>query len=210
MRKRTWCLVFALLLSGTAFAEDLSGETSEEGSMTVHAQATPRSASSWGVGLSSFQWNDNLQTQQGTNIAKDYANHSGMIFSVQKEKIYPAWGWSAGVFVGSGRANGGGNAGGIINYEKSKVAFLVYGLSPRVFYRLSGRVSAGLTAMAFIKNIDWPKDSANQTIESGQNLNVAGLADLNVRLFSHWDFYSGIGPLSEGATLWKVGFNYRF
>lgn len=64
--------------------------------------------------------------------------------------------------------------------------------------------------MLFYKNIDWPKETSTQTIDSGRSLNVTGIADLNIRLFQKWDFYTGIGPLTEGSTLWKIGVNYRF
>ncbi|WP_374074003.1 acid shock protein [Bdellovibrio bacteriovorus] len=184
-------------------------ETPAAPAKTAARAARPKSLQSWGVSLSALQWNENLKLQQGINTDKDVANYNGLIVTLQKEITYYRWGWSAGAFIGSGRANGGGNSS-VITYEKSKVAFTVFGVSPRVFYRLSGRINAGVTGMAFMKNIDWPKDATNQTIDSGRNLNVMGMADLNVRLFQKWEFYSGIGPLSEGATLWKIGMNYRF
>lgn len=220
MRKIFLFLFISSLLAHSSLAQEATSEEEEEPAAssetaapaeakTATRAARPKSLQSWGVSLSALQWNENLKLQQGINTDKDVANYNGLIVTLQKEITYYRWGWSAGAFIGSGRANGGGNSS-VITYEKSKVAFTVFGVSPRVFYRLSGRINAGITGMAFMKNIDWPKDATNQTIDSGRNLNVMGMADLNVRLFQKWEFYSGMGPLSEGATLWKVGMNYRF
>lgn len=219
MKKIFLFLFVSSLFLHTAVAQEAATEDSDEVAApaetteTTAAKTTtkprPKSLESWGVSLSALQWNEPLKLQQGVTNDTDYANFNGMTVSLQKEITYYRWGWSMGAFLGSGRASGGGNSSAI-SYEKGKVAFTVYGVSPRVFYRLSGRINTGLTAMIFMKNIDWPKDASNQTISSGRNTNLMGLLDLNVRLFPKWDFYSGIGPLAEGATLWKVGVNYRF
>jgi|GEM_PF-1421674 len=219
MKKIFLFLFVSSLLAHTALAQEAPSEDSEETPAATEAAETPapkttakpraKSLESWGVGLSALQWNEPLKLQQGVTNDTDYANFNGMTLSLQKEISYYRWGWSMGAFLGSGRASGGGNSSAI-SYEKGKVAFTVYGISPRVFYRLSGRINTGLTAMIFMKNIDWPEDAGNQTINSGRNTNLMGLMDLNIRLFQKWDFYSGIGPLAEGATLWKVGVNYRF
>ncbi|MEK2646008.1 hypothetical protein [Bdellovibrio sp. BCCA] len=229
MRKIILFLFLSSLLAHSSFAQEAATEEEVAPTETSAAPTTepttttetpapaktvarvvrPKSLQSWGVGISALQWNETLKLQQGITADKDVANYNGLILTAQKEVTYYRWGWSFGGFVGAGRANGGGNST-VISYEKSKVAFTVYGIAPRVFYRLSGRINAGLSAMAFMKNVDWPKDATNQTIDSGRNLNVMGMADLNVRLFQKWEFYSGIGPLAEGATLWKIGVNYRF
>lgn len=193
----------------TEAAPSTTTESTTPAPVATRAKAPRKSLEAWGVGLSALQWNEKLKLQQGITSESDFANYNGMIVTFQKEVTYYRWGWSAGVFIGAGRANGGGN-GSVINYQKSKVAFTVFGVSPRVFYRLSGRINAGVSAMAFMKNIDWPKDVGGQSVDSGRNLNVMAMPDLNVRLFQKWDFYSGIGPLAEGSTLWKIGVNYRF
>lgn len=161
------------------------------------------------VGISSIQWNDTLKLQQGINRYNDSANYSGMTLSVQKEMNYALWGWSASAFLGSGSAVGGGNSTSL-PYQKNKIGFVVYGASPRIFYRLSGRINTGVSIMAFMRNVDWPREAGDPTIDSGRTVNISSLADLNVRLFSKWDFYTGLGPLAEGATFWKIGLNYRF
>ncbi|WII73702.1 acid shock protein [Bdellovibrio sp. 22V] len=238
MKKFISLLIASVLLSSASFAQEAPSEEASPEETTESAPAetpavetappaeeTPTAPapapartrakvrrkfiSSWGVGVSALQWNDTLKLQQGVTTDTDYANYNGLILTVQKEFTYLRWGWAAAGFIGSGRANGGGNSS-TITYQKDMVAFTVYGVSPRAFYRLSGRINAGVTGMVFMRSIDWPKDAANQTIDSGRNMNVMALADLNVRLFHKWDFYSGIGPLKEGSTLWKVGVNYRF
>lgn len=214
---KKWLLFFLLssLFSLTAvaqeevFGDEQTTETSAPATTTKPATTRFRSQASWGLSLSTLQWDDRLRIQQGINNVIDVANFNAVTVTLQREFTHQHWGWSAGAFIGSGRANGGGNSS-LIAYEKSMVAFTTFGVSPRVFYRLSGRINAGLTGMVFFKSMDWPKDASNQTVDAGRNLNVTGLADLNIRLFQKWDFYSGIGPLSEGATIWKIGMNYRF
>lgn len=207
MKKLLLLLLTSTLLAQGAIAQEAESEEYEGFAEEVQpTNAKPFSRIS--MGISSIQWNNSLKLQQGINMAKDYANYSGLAFSIQREVHYLKWGWAAAAFVGAGRAVGGGNSI-VVPYEKDKVAFTVYGLSPRVFYRLSGKISAGITMMAFLRNIDWPA-TTGMTIDSGRNVNVAGLADLNLRIFQQWDFYSGIGPLAEGATFWKVGLNYNF
>lgn len=161
------------------------------------------------IGASTIQWNESLTLQQQINRDSDYANYSGLSVNLQREKNYINWGWSIGFFVGAGRAVGGGNST-IVNYKKDQVDFVIYGISPRIFYRFSERASAGISPHVFMKNIDWPKDENNITVDAGRKINIASLADLNLRLFQKWDFYTGIGPLTEGSTFWRIGTNYRF
>lgn len=160
------------------------------------------------ITLSSIMWNDTLKLQQGITTDKDFANYNGLILGVQRDVLYHRWGWSLGGFIGSGRANGGGVATNL-TYQQDKVPFTVYGVSPRIFYRHTGRINLGITGLAFMKSIAWPTDGTIN-IDSGRNLNMMAMLDLNIRLFPRWDFYSGIGPLREGATLWKIGLNYRY
>lgn len=192
--------------SSTASADEMAEEESEGDT----AKATPfKTQTATSISLSSIQWNDALKLQQGISTDKDFANYNGLILGIQRDVYYRRWGWSIGGFIGSGRANGGGVAQ-TISYQEDKVPFTVYGVSPRVFYRHSGRISLGVTGMGFMKSISWPTDDATLNIDDGRKLNMMALLDINLRLFPRWDFYSGIGPLAEGATLWKIGLNYRY
>ncbi len=87
--------------------------------------------------------------------------------------------------------------------------FTMAGLAPRGFYRLSDKVSLGLSAMIFSRNINWPEPSG-KSVDAGTNVNASLLADINLRLFDHWDFYQGLGTMNAGSTLWKLGVAYRF
>lgn len=213
MKKLFLLLLFSSLISQTGIAQELppySDNEADESEIKATASGTaPKSISKWAFGLTILQWNESLKIQQGVTSDKDFANYNALALAIQKEITYYRWGWNASAFIGSGKAVGGGNAN-LITYQKDNVAFTIYGISPRIFYRLSGKINAGLTVMALMKNIDWPKDSDTQTIDSGPNLSVTAMADLNIKLFQNWDFYSGIGPVSEGATLWRIGLNYRF
>lgn len=210
MKKLFLFLILSSLLAQPGFTQESAPSSGEDTETTTSTSETaPKSISKWQVGLSVLQWNETLKLQQGATTDRDFANYNALALAIQKEITYSHWGWNASAFIGSGGAVGGGNAS-LISYQKNKVLFTIYGISPRLFYRLSGRVNAGLTAMAFMKNIDWPTDSANLTVDSGHKFNIMAVADLNIRLFQKWDFYSGIGPLSEGATLWRIGLNYHY
>lgn len=218
MKKFILFFLVSSLLS-TSFAQE-EGASEEETAATTEesAEATPAPTSTvkakkvtsretWGVNVAALQWNEKLKLQQGLTSESDNANYNGMIVTIQKEVTYYRWGWNFGAFIGAGRANGGGDNS--LDYSEGKVAFTVYGVSPRAFYRFSGRINAGISVLAFMKNADWPAASG-QTIDSGRNMNVMPMADLNIRLFQKWDFYQGLGPLAEGSTMWKVGATYRF
>lgn len=208
MKKILLLLAFTTTFSHTALAQE--EESSEEDGISVETttSSSPRkSISHWGVSLSTLQWNETLRVQDGVTNSKHAANYNALTVTALREITYKHWGWSFGAFIGSGRANGGAEGSA---YLADKVAFTTYGIAPRAFYRLSGRVNAGLSGMMFYKNIDWPENTGTQQIDAGRKLFAMGLLDLNVRLFQRWDFYSGLGPLTEGATLWKIGVNYRF
>lgn len=161
----------------------------------------------WSFSLSTLQWNESLRLQDGISLSHQPANYNALTFTLMKEVTYSRWGWSAGAFIGSGRANGGTPGG---EYLQNKVAFTTLGVTPRAFYRLSGRINTGVTLMGLYKNIEWPHETRTQIVDSGRNLYVSALLDLNIRVFRQWDFYSGLGPLTQGTTLWRIGANYRF
>lgn len=199
-------ICFSLVHLGSAKASDSEQDEGFPGERQP-TRANPTSNSS--LGVSTIQWNSNLKIQQKITMISDYANYSGVAFSIQKDKNYVHWGWSIGAFAGIGRAVGGGNST-VITYKQSQIDFTVYGASPRIFYRFSERASAGISTLVFMSSVDWPQTSNDITIDAGRSINVATLADLNLRLFQKWDFYTGIGPLTEGATFWQIGAKYRF
>ncbi|UOF01611.1 hypothetical protein [Bdellovibrio reynosensis] len=214
MKKKLLLLTLVLLSFRTGYAQEESSEDAAE--MSAEAQDAPASEERAyktqtvnSLILSSIQWNDTLKLQQGVTLGKAPVNYNGLIIGVQRDILYRHWGWSIGAFVGSGRANSGEDPQ-TIEYQEDKVPFTVYGLSPRVFYRHSGRISLGVTGMGFMKNVSWPNEDSTLSIDDGRKLNMTALFDINLRLFPRWDFYSGIGPLAEGATLWKIGLNFRF
>nr|BFD63498.1 hypothetical protein BdHM001_21790 [Bdellovibrio sp. HM001] len=211
MKKTLLPLLLTLgLLTHTAFAQEDSDDTVGETTATETAAkktSRVRAQQNWGLSLSTLQWNETLRVQDGINMSRQPANYNAITVTLMKEITYYRWGWSMGAFIGSGRANGGIAGEG---YLQDKVAFTTYGVSPRGFYRFSGRINAGLTLMGMYKNIDWPRETSTQIVDAGRSLYVGGLLDLNIRIFRKWDFYSGVGPLTEGTTLWKIGANYRF
>lgn len=194
----------------TEIEDTPAAEAAESAGTSATPAATPkkvRSRENWGLSLSTLQWDETLRIQDGITNSHVPANYNAVTITAMKEVTYLRWGWSAGAFIGSGRSNGGSDSE---PYLADKVAFTVYGVAPRAFYRLSGRINAGLSGMLFFKVIDWPKASSTQTVDAGRSMNISALMDLNIRLFQRWDFYTGIGPLTEGSTIWKIGVNYRF
>lgn len=187
------------------------GLAQEEVTMGEAADIHPdlqKSSSDWGVSVSSLVWNDKLTLRQGITSETKSANYNSFVLTAQKEFNIRRWGYALGLFAGVGQANGG-DSNGSIKYLKSKVNYSLFGVSPRLFYRLSERISLGTSALVFLRMIDWPVDTG-QTIDAGRNTNATILADINIRLFTNWDFYQGVGPQAEGSTLWKLGVNYRF
>lgn len=207
MKKFVLFLLTSLLLAQPVFAD---GEDEEYEAFEGETKPTYKSPQAHlGLSVSTIEWTDALQIREGVTVANDYASYNGLMFSIQKEINYGAWGWSGDAFIGIGSAVGGGNSE-LISYSKNKVGFILYGFSPRVFYNLSGRISLGVSVLGFMRNIDWPANASTQSIDSGRNINVTGLADINIRLFKKWNFYTGIGPLSERSTFWKIGILYRY
>ena len=196
--------IFVLLFALPSFAQEgSSGGGAEE----VHPELK-KNFSTWGLSVSSLTWNDKLKIRQGIVSDTEYANYNSFSVTVQKEFNIQRWGYSVGLFGGVGQANGGGNST-TVTYQKSKVNYSVFGVSPRVFYRMSERITLGTSALVFSRLIDWPVESGT-TIDAGRNINATILADINLRIFNKWDLYQGVGPLAEGATMWKLGVNYRF
>lgn len=176
--------------------------------LTESAFAAPRSVSANSIGLATWQWNETLTVTDGGTQGKDSANLNALVLQAQTETYYHRWGWSMSAFVGSGRATGGGK--NFANYQSSKVPFTIIGIAPRGFYRLTGRMNVGFSAIAYTRNMSWPTDTATQEVSSGLKMNVTGMADLTLRLSQNLEFYQGIGPLAEKSTIWRLGVNYRF
>ncbi len=197
--------------SSTTPTTEAPATESEEAKSVATApvkKKTVTSVTSSAIGISTLQWNEALLLKQAGKSETDVANYSGLALSYQKETIYYHWGWNFGGFIGTGRANGGGNAT-TIAYQKDKQAFTIIGISPRVFYRLTSKVNVGLTGMAYVRNVEWPTDTAGLTVDATRNFTLTALADLNLRITDQIDFYQGIGPLDKGATFWKIGLAYR-
>lgn len=176
--------------------------------LTNAVHAAPRPVSSNSLGLATWQWNETLTVTDGGTQGKDAANLNALVLQAQTETYYHRWGWSMSAFAGSGRATGGGK--NFANYQASKVPFTVLGIAPRGFYRLTGRVNMGFSAIAYTRNMSWPTDTATQEVNSGLKMNVTGMADLTLRLSRSIEFYQGVGPLAEKSTIWRLGLNYRF
>lgn len=210
MKAKLFGLLLFILTPLISIAQIEEASVESTSYLTAEENISPGdSVSNLLIGLSSFQWNQDFSVQENTLSISDTINYSGLILDIKKETIFEKWGWNIGGILGSGQAVAGGN-NNAINYQKSDLTFTIWGISARIFYRLSGRISTGLSALGFSKDIDLPVDNLNQTVDAGSKLNAAALVDLNIRLFENWDFYSGLGPLKVKATVWKVGINYRF
>jgi hypothetical protein len=198
-------IFLTFFISSLAAGATLAQETEK----SVTAVSAPAANRRWSVGLSTLQWNEELRLQSGPTTDKDVANLNAVSLSAQTEFTNKFYGWSLGFFLGSGHASGGGNSSAL-PYQESRIAFTVMGVHPRLFYRLPGRISAGVTGLVFSKSISWPAGNPSRTVDSGRNLNAMLMLDLNISLSQSWDFYQGLGPLSEGSTLWKLGVSKRF
>lgn len=202
--------------------EEAAKANAEAAGMTTPAEATPAtsattarprakrlpvtSLSSWAVGLATLQWNENITVSQLGTTRSSNMNYNGMGLQLQKETIFLKWGWSVGAMLAAGRAN----AGPFSNDLKiERQSFNMIAITPRAFWRLTNKVNVGGTAMIYMRNIDLPTGNGVDAT-AGRKNNAAILADMNLRIFKAWDFYQAIGPIAEGAYLWKIGVNYRY
>lgn len=193
-------LLFLIVgFSTTSFAQE--GE-----SVTATEEVSYPQYSQWALNVATMNWDENFRVSQGGQDSTQTANFNGLALSVLKEFHISRWGYSVGLSAGTGQANGGSNSSG---YRQSKVSFSLLGISPRVFYHFGDKVSGGFTALIFSRTISWP-ETTGQTVDAGSNIQSSMMADLNIRLFEHWDYYQAVGTLREGATLWKLGVSYRF
>jgi hypothetical protein len=165
-----------------------------------------QSVSTWAVGLTTLQWNEKLTVSQLGTTTNSNMNFNGMGLILQKETYFLQWGWNIGGMIAAGRANAGPFANDL---KIERQNFTMLALTPRIFWRLSNSVNIGGTAMIYIRNIDLPTGNGVD-MTAGRKNNAGFLADMNLRIFKMWDFYQAIGPINDGAYLWKVGVNYRF
>ncbi len=165
-----------------------------------------QSLSSWAVGLTTLQWNEKLTVSQLGTTTNSNLNFNGAGLVLQKETIYRQWGWNFGGMIAGGRANGGPFNNDV---KIERQSFSMIALTPRIFWRLTNSVNVGGTAMIYMRNIDLPTGNGVE-MTAGRKNNAGFLADMNLRIFKTWDFYQAIGPINDGAYLWKVGVNYRF
>ncbi|UYL07566.1 hypothetical protein B9G69_010970 [Bdellovibrio sp. SKB1291214] len=166
----------------------------------------PVTVTSWAVGLTSLQWNENMTVSQLGVTTSSNMNFNGIGLQLQKEIHYMRWGWSAGALLAAGRANAGPFSNDL---KVERQNFSMLAITPRLFWRLTNKVNVGGTAMIYMRNIDLPSGNGVEAA-AGEKYNVAVLADMNLRIFKAWDFYQAIGPIDEGAYLWKIGVNYRY
>ncbi|MEK2688192.1 hypothetical protein [Bdellovibrio sp. GT3] len=160
----------------------------------------------WIVGLTSLQWNEKLSVTQGATTQSSNMSLNGAGIVIEREFERAQWGWSIGAVLGSGRANSGPFDNDI---KMERESFKIYGLTPRAFWKLTDQVNLGGSAFIYHRNLDLPSGSGVSS-SAAKATNVAILADMSLRLFTDWDFYQAIGPLDEGAYMWKIGVNYRF
>lgn len=191
-----------LLATSLCWAQEQDEENS------VVSNAKPASRSTVNMGLFFMQWNEDLNLKQGTFSVKDVANYSGMALSLEKEVTHYRWGWALALMAGAGKANGGGN-NDFITYDETKQSWTLFGVTPRVFYRVTGRVNFGFSFPIFAKQLTWPSEDPAVEVDSGTKVSTGGQADLNLRLSRSLWLYQGLGALSaSGSTLWRVGLIY--
>lgn len=200
--KRLLCLsLLVLSISAPAWAQ--SQDDDAPGTST--AAQKNRRVEDWLVGAQLFLWSEEMRFKSGSGTNTHVANFNGAVWSAQKETFFYRWGWSGGLFIGTGKAAGGDGG----DYNQNRVIFTLFGGQARVFTRLSGRANLGTSVLIFNRGITWPTENSVEA-ESGKNPNVVPLVDINLRLSKHIDLYQGMGPTADGNTLWRVGANLRF
>lgn len=195
--------IFAVTTLGSSLA------WTQEGGTSALFREPLSGKEEWFWGLSYLRWSESMRLQKNTFVGMDTANFAGLNLNLERQMSYNTWGWSAGLFFGSGRATGGGNSS-LVTYQRNNEAWTAFGVSAKVFHRWSSRISAGAAVPMMIRNIEWLNPDGMTEVSSGQNLNLGLLFDLVLRVNKKLDFYQEIGILnSQGSTLWKVGLNVR-
>ena len=83
-------------------------------------------------------------------------------------------------------------------------------VSPRWFYRWTGRTDLGIDLAAFYKSSTWSDPSGSLTIKSGAEMITGAFVDMRVRFNPRWEMIQSFGMVYKDESIyWRLGMAYR-
>lgn len=158
-------------------------------------------------GISQIQFQEDLDLEKNITRDTDFASYRGTVLQYQKQSSVKELGFSMGVIGGMGRAVASGS-GERLTYSGGS-NWLLLGLTPKAYYRLTRPISFGLQGLAFFKSINWA-NYEGISVKSKHNFNFALLGDISMQLTPDFEFVQSIGSINGDAALWKIGLNYLY
>lgn len=159
------------------------------------------------IGISQIQFQEDLELEKNISRDTDFASYRGTVIQYQKQSSVQELGFSMGALAGVGRAVAGG-AGESLFYSGG-ANWVILGVTPKAYYRLTRPISFGLQGLAFFKKIKWA-DYDGISVKSKHNFNFAVLGDISMQLTPDFEFVQSVGSINGDATLWKIGLNYLY
>ena len=156
-------------------------------------------------------WVEQMTLANSATQANDFAQLIGIGLCFNRERFSrSSWGTLAEFTLLSGQANGGGSQTAIA-YQKSHLNWSGAAASYRLAYRLTSSVLFSLGPIAIFRKISWPTDSADLTVQSGQDINFGALVEMKFLLNPHWQLIQSFGALqSKASSLWSLGLGYYY
>lgn len=174
---------------------------------SVSALAQSKIYTHQSIGISLIQFQEDLKLEKNISRDTDFASYRGTVIQYQKQSSIQGLGFSMGALVGKGRAVAAGS-GDTLSYTGG-ADWVLFGITPKGYYRLTKPISFGLQALAFYKSIKWPDN--NLIVATGKhNFNFAVLGDLTIQLTPEIEIVQSAGSINGDATLWKIGMNYLY
>ena len=175
--------------------------------MTIPAFAQQKVFTYSSFGISHIQFQEDIKLQKNITRDTDLASFRGTVLQYQQQSSVQELGFSMGAIVGMGRAVAGGT-GEKLSFSGG-TNWVLFGVTPKAYYRWTRPISFGVQGLAFYKSISW-KDADGISADNKHNFNFALLADISTQLTPEIEFVQSVGSLNGDATLWKIGINYLF
>lgn len=155
-------------------------------------------------------WFEKLTVTNAAGTLQDsQALYYGFGLGLEKNWYHGQWGWGLGSSLLGGSATGGDKSGALA-YFQARVPWWALRVSPRLFYRWTGRTDLGVDIAAFYKNSTWPDSTHLLTIKSGSELVTGAFVDMRVRVNAKLEMIQSFGMVYKDESIyWRLGLAYR-
>ncbi len=177
------------------------------GLLALPAFAQEQVFTSQSIGLAQIQFQEDLRLEKTITRGTDFANYRGTVLQFQKQSSIKEIGFSMGALAGTGRAVAAGSDDTLVYSGGAK--WFLFGITPKIYYRLTRPVSFGIQGLAFFKNVQWA-DYNGISATSKHNFNFAVLGDISIQILPELELVQSVGSINGDATLWKIGLNYLY